>query len=116
MNLSMITQTVFAIAVSICTAGAAMAASSPEELREALVGNTFKGSMGSDVYSSYFGEEGRYDDAYGGGRYKITDEGVCYPGSEYGCYAAEIDGNKLEWFQNGESVGTGVIEEGDTLQ
>ena len=94
----------------------ALAASSEEEIREALVGNTFKGSMGSDVYSSYFGKDGQYEDAYGGGVYKITEDGVCYPGTEYGCYAAEIDGDQLEWFKDGESAGTGMIEQGNTLK
>ncbi|PXX91813.1 hypothetical protein DIT71_08115 [Marinobacter vulgaris] len=116
MTFSLITRSVFAVVVSIGLPGSALAASSSEEVRAALVGNTFKGSMGSDVYSSYFAEDGTYEDAYGGGRYKITDEGVCYPGTDYGCYAAEIDGNQLEWFQNGESVGTGLIEQGDTLK
>ncbi len=116
MTFSLITRSVFAVVVSIGLAGSALAASSAEEVRAALVGNTFKGSMGSDVYSSYFAEDGTYEDAYGGGRYKITDEGVCYPGTDYGCYAAEIDGNQLEWFQNGESAGTGLIEQGDTLK
>lgn len=116
MTFSLISRTVCAIAISAGMAGSALAASSAEEVRAALVGNTFKGSMGSDVYSSYFAEDGTYEDAYGGGKYKITDEGVCYPGSDYGCYAAEIDGNQLEWFQSGQSVGTGVIEQGDTLE
>lgn len=116
MTFSLITRTFFAAVVSIGLAGSALAASSAEEVSAALVGNTFKGSMGSDVYSSYFAEDGTYEDAYGGGKYKITDEGVCYPGTDYGCYAAKIDGNQLEWFQNGESAGTGLIEQGDTLK
>ena len=116
MTFSLITRAFFAVVVSIGLAGSALAASSAEEVRAALVGNTFKGSMGSDVYSSYFAEDGTYEDAYGGGKYKITDEGVCYPGTDYGCYAAQIDGNQLEWFQNGESAGAGLIEQGDTLK
>lgn len=117
MTLTMITR--FAMA-AIVTIGAsitpAMAASSAAEIRSALVGNTFKGSMGSDVYSSYFAENGEYQDAFGRGVYEITDKGVCYPGTEYGCYAAQIEGNELTWFQDGENVGSGVIEQGNTLK
>lgn len=116
MNNSVIIRAVLTAVLSFCIVSGTSAASSAKEIRSALVGNTFKGSMGSDVYSSYFAEEGTYEDAYGGGKYKITDEGVCYPGTEYGCYAAEIDGNKLEWFKNGDSAGTGAIEQGNTLK
>ncbi|MFD0859172.1 hypothetical protein [Roseovarius aquimarinus] len=98
------------------TSGAAFAASSPEELREALVGNTFMGDMGGGGYASYFAEDGTYLDATGGGTYEITDEGVCYPGTDFGCYEAQIDGDQLEWFQNGESAGTGIIKQGNTLE
>lgn len=116
MTLSMMTRiTLAAIVITGVSTTAAMAASSAEEITAALVGNTFKGSMGSDVYSSYFAEDGTYEDAYGGGNYEITDEGVCYPGTDFGCYAADIEGNRLEWFQEGKSVGTGVIEQGNTL-
>ncbi|TQM93789.1 hypothetical protein BD293_2439 [Roseinatronobacter monicus] len=41
--------------------------------------------------------------------------GVCYPGTEFGCYQAVIDGTTLEWMQDGESAGTGEILEGDAL-
>ena len=101
--------------VSCVFSVAALGASSADEVRVAMVGNTFKGSMGSDVYSSYFAADGTSKDAFGGGNYEIRAEGVCYPGIDFGCYSAQRSGNELEWFQNGENVGSGVIEEGDTL-
>ncbi len=104
-----------ALALSALTTGA-MAASTADELRAALVGNTFSGDMGGGGYASYFAEDGTYDDAAGGGTYEITDEGVCYPGTDFGCYEAQIDGDQLEWFQNGESAGTGMIKQGNTLE
>ena len=117
MSLSMMARSAFAAVVVMGTmSSAAMAASSAEEVRSALVGNTFKGGMGGGIYNSYFAEDGTYEDASGGGNYEITEDGVCYPDTDYGCYAAEIDGNQLEWFKDGDSVGTGVIEEGNTLQ
>ncbi|SFT71035.1 hypothetical protein [Halomonas saccharevitans] len=118
MTLSKMTRTAFFAALVTMGAGTtgATAASSADELREALVGNTFQGGMGGGVYTSYFAEDGTYVDAAGGGTYEITEEGVCYPGTDFGCYAAQIDGNQLEWFQNGESVGSGVIEQGNTLE
>ncbi|WP_133176165.1 hypothetical protein [Pelagivirga sediminicola] len=103
------------LALGAATTGA-LAASSPDELRAALVGNTFTGDMGGGGYASFFAEDGTYEDAAGGGTYEITDEGVCYPGTDFGCYEAEIDGDQLEWFQNGESAGTGVIKQGNTLE
>lgn len=116
MTLALITPiTLAAIMITGASTTAAMAASSAEEINAALVGNTFKGSMGSDVYSSYFAKDGTYEDAYGGGNHEITDEGVCYPDTDYGCYAADIKGDQLEWFQEGKSLGTGVIEQGNTL-
>lgn len=96
------------------SAGAA-AAATPEELTDALVGNTFQGDMGGGGYASYFAPDGTYYDASGSGVYEITEDGVCYPETEFGCYQAEIDGTALEWMQDGESAGTGEILEGDTL-
>lgn len=117
MNRRIIARTAIAAALALgaATTGA-LAASSAEDLRAALVGNTFTGDMGGGGYASYFGEDGTYDDASGGGAYEITDEGVCYPGTDFGCYQAEVDGNQLEWFQNGESAGTGIIKQGNTLE
>jgi hypothetical protein len=86
------------------------------ELQEALVGNTFQGDMGGGGYSSYFAEDGTYYDTSTSGEYEITDEGVCYPGTDFGCYQAEIDGTSLEWMKDGESAGTGEILEGDALE
>ncbi|EAU41573.1 hypothetical protein FP2506_14109 [Fulvimarina pelagi HTCC2506] len=109
--------------LSILTASAvfaltapALAQSSAEQIREALVGNTFQGSMGSSEYTSYFGEDGTYADASTTGPYEITEEGVCYPGTDYGCYQAEIEGDQLEWFKDGKSEGTGTIVEGNPME
>lgn len=88
---------------------------SADELNENLVGNTFAGDMGSAEYTSYFGEDGTYYDASGGGQYEVTEDGICYPGTEFGCYSAQIDGEQLTWFQDGENVGSGVIMDGDAL-
>ncbi|MEN3793457.1 hypothetical protein [Fulvimarina sp. MAC3] len=93
----------------------AFAQSSAEDIREALVGNTFQGDMGSAEYTSYFGEDGTYMDASGSGTYEITDEGVCYPGTDFGCYQATIDGNQLQWSKDGKDEGSGTIVEGNPL-
>lgn len=103
-------------------AGVAVAAlSSPafaatqEELQDALVGNTFQGDMGGGGYSSFFAEDGTYHDTASSGRYEITEDGVCYPETDFGCYQATIEGTSLEWMKDGESAGTGEILEGDPL-
>ncbi|WP_299654008.1 hypothetical protein [uncultured Jannaschia sp.] len=103
-----------AAAASSCLAFSVNAATQ-QELQDALVGNTFQGDMGGGGYSSYFGENGTYHDASTSGRYEITDDGVCYPDTEFGCYQATIDGTLLEWMKDGESAGTGEILEGDAL-
>ena len=90
-------------------------AATEAELREALVGNTYQGGMGGGQYSSYFAEDGTYHDANTSGRYEITEDGVCYPDTDYGCYQAEIDGRSLEWMKDGESEGRGEILGGDAL-
>lgn len=90
-------------------------AATQEELQDALVGNTFQGDMGGGGYSSFFAEDGTYYDIASSGRYEITEDGVCYPGTEFGCYQATIEGTSLEWMQDGESAGTGEILEGDAL-
>lgn len=90
-------------------------AATQEELQDALVGNTFQGDMGGGGYSSFFAEDGTYHDAAASGRYEITEDGVCYPGTEFGCYQATIEGTSLEWIKDGESAGTGEILEGDPL-
>lgn len=104
----------FAVLTAATLAAPAFAASQ-QELQEALVGNTFQGGMGGGMYSSYFAEDGTYHDANTSGPYEITEDGVCYPGTEYGCYQAEIDGRSLEWMKDGESAGTGEILAGDAL-
>lgn len=92
-----------------------MEVSSPEEITEGLVGNTYVGGMGGAQYTSYFAEGGTYYDASGSGDYEVTEDGVCYPGTDFGCYAAAIDGDQLTWFQDGEAVGSGMIEDGDSM-
>ncbi|WP_138934576.1 hypothetical protein [Roseovarius arcticus] len=117
MTIRLITRTamIAALALGAATSGA-FAASSADEIRAALIGNTYTGEMGGGGYASYFGDDGRYEDASGGGVYEIGDDGVCYPDTDFGCYEAQIDGNQLEWFQNGESAGSGVIKEGNALE
>ena len=90
-------------------------AATQAELEAALVGNTFQGDMGGIGYSSYFAEDGTYHDPQTSGPYEITEDGVCYPGTEFGCYQANIEGTRLEWVKDGESAGTGQILEGDAL-
>ncbi len=90
-------------------------AATQEELHEALVDNTFQGDMGGGGYSSYFAQDGTHHDSSTSGRYEITTESVCYPGTDYGCYQANIDGTSLEWMKDGQSAGTGDLIEGDAL-
>jgi hypothetical protein len=90
-------------------------ATTQAELEEALVGNTFQGGMGGAGYSSYFAEDGTYHDPEYSGPYQITEDGVCYPGTDFGCWQATIEGTTLEWIKDGESAGTGEILEGDPL-
>lgn len=91
-------------------------AATQEELQDALVGNTFQGDMGGGGYSSYFAEDDTYYDTSTSGTYEITENGVCYPDTDFGCYQATIDGTSLEWMKDGESAGTGEILEGDALE
>ena len=103
------------LVLALVSSAPALAASSGDEIREALVGNSFQGGMGGGQYSSYFAEDGTYRDGSGSGRYTIENDGVCYPDTEFGCYQAEIEGDQLEWFQDGKSQGTGRILEGNAL-
>ena len=102
-------------ALTAATLAAPALAATQEELQKALVGNTYQGGMGGGMYSSYFAEDGTYHDANTSGRYEITEDGVCYPETEYGCYQADIDGRSLEWMKDGESAGSGEILGGDPL-
>ena len=104
-----------AITATISAAAIPALAATQDELRGALVGNTFQGDMGGGGYSSYFAEDGTYYDTATSGAYEITDDGVCYPGTDFGCYQATIDGTSLEWMKDGESAGTGDLLEGDAL-
>lgn len=104
-----------AVAAGLSLLALSASAATQEELRDALVGNTFRGDMGGGGYSSYFAEDGTYHDASTSGLYEITGDGVCYPGTEFGCYQATIEGMSLEWMKDGESAGTGEILEGDAL-
>lgn len=108
-----ITRMFAAFAIAVLTAPAF--AATQAELEQALVGNTFQGGMGGTGYSSYFAEDGTYHDPEYSGPYEITQDGVCYPGTDFGCWQANIDGTTLEWIKDGESAGTGEILEGDAL-
>lgn len=101
--------------LAIAALAAPALAATQEELRDALVGNTFQGGMGGGAYSSFFAEDGTYYDTASSGEYEVTEDGVCYPGTDFGCYQAAIDGTSLEWMKDGESAGTGEILDGDAL-
>ncbi len=105
------------LSLSLGLAAAPLAAqmADRERLAAALVGNTFRGDMGGGGYASYFGADGLYHDAEGSGRYEITEDGVCYPDTQFGCYQARIEDGALSWSQDGAAMGTGVILEGDPL-
>ncbi len=103
------TRLVMMVCGLLMLAQSAWAMSSADELKAALVGNTFQGGMGGGAYSSYFAPDGTYRDKDGKGEYTITDLGVCYPNTDFGCYQATIKGDQLEWFQDGKSQGTGTI-------
>lgn len=107
---------VAATAAILAFSAPAFAQSSADEIREALVGNTFQGDMGSSEYTSYFGEDGMYADGSTTGTYEITDEGVCYPGTDFGCYQAQIEGDQLQWSKDGENQGSGTILEGNPME
>lgn len=101
--------------LSVAALSTSAFAATQEELQDALVGNTFQGDMGGGGYSSFFAEDGTYYDTASSGEYEITEDGVCYPGTDFGCYQATIEGTSLEWMKDGESAGTGEILEGDPL-
>jgi hypothetical protein len=110
------TRLVLMVSGLLMLAQSAWAVSSGEEIKAALVGNTFQGGMGGGAYSSYFAPDGIYHDKDGKGDYSITDLGVCYPNTNFGCYQATIKGDQLEWFQDGKSQGTGTILKGNPLK
>lgn len=106
------------IPVSFLAAGIAFGAAheemaSQEDLTAALTGNTFQGDMAGGAYTGYFGDEGMYRDGSGSGTYEITDDGVCYPDTDFGCFQAKLDGETLTWSQNGEEMGSGTIVQGN---
>ncbi|ETX13157.1 hypothetical protein OCH239_13060 [Roseivivax halodurans JCM 10272] len=109
------TITRLALAAAATTLAFPAISATQDELREALVGNTFQGDMGGGGYSSYFADDGTYYDTDTSGVYEITEKGVCYPDTDFGCYQAKLDGTVLEWIKDGESAGTGEILEGDAL-
>jgi hypothetical protein len=97
-------------------AQSAWAMSDAEALKAALVGNTFQGDMGGGAYTSYFAPDGTYHDKDGSGAYTISELGVCYPNTNFGCYQATIEGDRLEWFQDGKSQGKGTLLKGNPLK
>ncbi len=105
----------FLAALALAAAPALAQTAGPGTLEDRLVGNTFQGDMGGGGYASYFGPDGTYHDDAGSGRFEITEDGVCYPETDYGCYQATIEGDTLTWSQDGEDMGSGEILEGDAL-
>ncbi len=109
-------RSILAAVMMIAVADAASAMSTAEEISAALVGNTFQGGMGGSDYASYFAADGTYRDKDGGGKYTIDGDGVCYPGTDFGCYQATVSGDQLEWFKDGKSQGKGAILKGDAIK
>jgi hypothetical protein len=89
---------------------------SGEQIRETLSGNTVSGSMTEfGPYTEYYAPDGTVKSHSQSGTWKIEDDSVCFTfsGNDAGCWHVGMDGDMLQWFQDGELLGSGKVEKGN---
>ena len=86
------------------------------EIRNAIAGNTVKGSMvDASDYTEFYATDGTIKgDGYTGSWY-LKDNKMCfkYGGNPADCYGVRLDGNQVIWLKDGETDGTGTIVTGN---
>ena len=87
-----------------------------EEIRALLSGNTITGSMTEfGLYTEYYAPDGSIRSAHRKGTWKIEGDTACltFGGNDAGCWNVGKDGDMLQWFRDGELLGSGTVEEGN---
>ncbi len=87
-----------------------------EEIRTTLSGNTVSGSMTEfGPYTEYYAPDGTVKSHGQSGTWKIEGDTVCFTfsGNDAGCWHVGKNGDMLQWFQDGELLGSGKVEEGN---
>lgn len=107
-----------AVLVPMLTVSAMADTASGDDILANIIGNTVQGSMeGSGAYSEYYQEDGMIVGPDYTGAWTIDGDQMCF---QYGedpasCWMVEIDGDAVNWIQDGAVLGTGTILPGNQL-
>ena len=104
--------------VPMLAASALADTASGDDILANIIGNTVQGSMeGSGAYSEFYQEDGTIMGPDYTGAWTIEGDAMCF---QYGedpasCWMVEIDGDAVNWIQDGAVLGTGTILPGNQL-
>lgn len=91
---------------------------SGNDIQRDIIGNTVQGSMvDSGAYAEFYQEDGTIVGKDYTGVWTIEGDQMCF---QYGddpasCWMAEINGDAVNWIQDGAVLGTGTILPGNQL-
>jgi hypothetical protein len=111
-----------AVIVGFLSAPAAGAAEmlNGDQIREALVGNTFSGLMeasegGPSPYAEYYDPDGTIRGEGYSGHWTIEGDTMClaYEQSPKACWQLGTEGDEVQWILNGNVEGSGKIAPGN---
>jgi hypothetical protein len=87
-----------------------------EQIRATLSGNTVSGTMTEfGPYTEFCAPDGAVRSEHQKGTWKIEGDTVCFTfdGNDAGCWHVGMNGDMLQWFQDGELLGSGKVEAGN---
>jgi len=106
----------FTCALVLAVSGPALAASTGDQIRAAIAGNTVQGNMdASGPYAEFYAADGAIKGKDYTGQWSVEGDAMCfvYQDTPKMCWNVEINGDQLRWIQNGASQGTGTIVHGN---
>jgi hypothetical protein len=109
---------VLTLAMCLPIAGASAADTlSGEEIRDTVSDHTVEGSMmESGPYAEFYQADGMIKGDGYTGSWSIVDDTMCfeYGGEPAGCWEVGMEDGKLMWMQDGEMLGDGMAQPGNT--
>lgn len=103
----------------LATAGAQADPASAEQLHQLIPGNSIEGAMNKGGgYQYYFAPDGSLHTGAKLGLWELRDNHLCLrfdpdPVQRPDCMQLEIEGDKVTWTSNGQTVGKGTLVAGN---
>lgn len=104
------------LSMGLCLPAHAQQTSAGEAIREAILGNTVRGSMqASGAFEEFYSPDGRIHGADYSGEWSIKGDRMCfaYDGNPPSCWAVRLNDKELVWVGTAGDEGTGTILSGN---